>query len=107
MTNVFVGLLMFVGLLGIMVACTAPLNAILDIAKQSDNLNCKGFDYDGNGVVGNNVLDYNSSLNTDTVSCVAVDLAVPFIYLSIILAGVAALVMGRNEQQASMLDAGM
>ena len=107
MTNVFVGLLMFVMLIGVMVACTAPLNAILDISKQSDNLNCKGFDYDGDGTVGNNVYDYNSSLSTDKVSCVAVDLAVPFIYLSIILTGVAALVMGRNENQASMLDAGV
>ena len=107
MTNVFVGLLMFVGLMAIMVACTSPLNTILDISKQSDNLNCKGFDYDGNGVVGNSAYDYNSSLSTDTVSCVAVDMAVPFIYLSIIFAGVAALVMGRNENQASMLDQGV
>ena len=107
MTNVFVGLLMFVGLLAVMVACTAPLNAVLDIAKQSDNLNCKGYDYDGNGVVGNDVLDYNSSLATNRVACTAVDFAVPFIYLSIIFAGVAALVMGRNENTSSMLDQGL
>jgi hypothetical protein len=107
MTNVFTGLLMFVMLIGLMVAMTSPLNAFLDIAKQSDNLNCKGFDYEGNGVAGSSQYDYNATKATDTVSCTAVDLAVPFIYLSIILTGVAALVMGRNENQASMLDAGL
>lgn len=107
MTNVFVSLLMFVGLLAVMVACTAPLNAVLDIAKQSDNLNCKGFDYDGNGVVGNSLYDYNSSISTDTLSCVAVDFTVPFLYLSLIFGAVAAIVMGRNEQTSNMLDQGL
>ncbi len=85
----------------IMIAFIPALKSILDISKQSDNLNCPGFDYDKSGAVGTNALDYNSSLETDTVACLAINLYLPYIILIILIGGVSKLMYGRmaGEQQ--------
>ena len=83
----------------VMIALIPALKTILDIAKQSDNLNCPGYAINGDV---NNTLSYNSSLGTDTVACLAINLYLPYIILIILVVGVTKLMYGRTlgEQQA-------
>jgi len=63
-------------------------------------LNCPGYDYKNSGTIGDHKLDYNASLqNTDTVSCLAIGLYVPYIVLTILIAGVAKMLAGRMTPQ--------
>ena len=87
-----------------MVAFIPALKSILDISKQSDNLNCPGFDYDKSGTVGTNTLDYNSSLETDTVACLAIHLYLPYIILIILIRGVSKLMNGRMGEDKQALS---
>ena len=85
----------------VMIALVPGIKAVLNISKQSDNLNCAGFDYLGSGTVGDNVLDYNSSLATETLACLAINLYLPYIILVVLIGGVSKLMYGRvfGEQQ--------
>ncbi len=97
-----IGLLFLFMTITVMIALIPALKSILDISKQSDNLNCPGFDYDKSGTVGTNALDYNSTLETDTVACLAINLYLPYIILIVLIGGVTKLMYGRmsGEQQA-------
>ena len=93
---IIINLLFLFMTITIMIAFIPALKSILDIAKQSDNLNCPGFDYDKSGSVGTNALDYNSSLETDTVACLAINLYLPYIILIILIGGVSKLMYSRS-----------
>lgn len=64
-----------------------------NMAQQSDNLNCAGYKYGGNA---NDPLSYNSSLNTNSISCMAIKLYIPYIVLGVLIAGVALIFYGRS-----------
>ncbi len=96
---IMINLLFLFMTITIMIAFIPALKSILDIAKQSDNLNCPGFDFDKSGTVGSNALDYNSSLNTDTVACLAINLYLPYIILIILIGGVAKLLYSQTPGQ--------
>lgn len=84
----------------VMVALLPALKSILDVAQQSDNLNCPDFDYNHNGAIGDTKYDYNSSLSTDTTSCIAIKLYIPYIVLVVLIAGVSKMVYGRTFGQS-------
>jgi len=88
----------------VMIALVPGIKSVLNIAKQSDNLNCAGFDYDGSGTIGTNALDYNSSLATETLACLAINLYLPYIILIVLIGGVSKLMYGRafGEQQQAL-----
>jgi len=80
----------------VMVALLPGLKSILDVAQQSDNMNCAGFVYDGNP---NATLSYNSSLETNTTACLSLDLYLPYILLVVLIGGVSKILYGRPEEQ--------
>lgn len=55
-----------------------PINTFTDYAKQSNNLNCPGYVYNGDP---NNLLSYNASLRSDNLSCLGVTLFLPFLFI--------------------------
>lgn len=92
--GVLIALLMLVMTLLILVALLPLFTSVVNTARQSDHLNCAGYVYGGNST---NLLSYNSSLSTDSISCTAFDLTVPFIVLCVIIGGVAMLLSTRGE----------
>jgi len=91
-----IGILFLFMTISIMIAMIPALKEILNIAKQSDNLNCAGFDYGGSGTIGDNVLDYNSSLETETTACLAINLYLPYILLIVLIGGVTKLLYDKS-----------
>jgi len=98
---VMVNLLILVMTILILVAIIPILQAVLGVAKQSDNLNCPDYDYDGDGAF-NHPLDFNSTLEdtrTDRITCIAIGLYVPYIVLAILIAGVTHLMSRRGPYE--------
>lgn len=79
-------------MLAVFVAMIPALNSILGIAQQSNNLNCNGYTLNGNP---NATLSYNASLASDTISCMAIRLYLPYITLAILIGGVSFLLRDR------------
>lgn len=78
----------------VLVALIPALRDIIDIAQQSDGLNCAGYYYNGNA---GHVLSYNSSLSTNTTACLAIKLYLPYIVLVVLIAGVTRLFYGQAQ----------
>lgn len=95
---IMVNLLILVMTIAILVAVVPVFNTILGVAKQSNYLNCPGYDYDKSGTVGDHMYDYNATLSdsTDRISCIAIGLYVPYIVLAILIAGVTKLLTSRR-----------
>ena len=89
--NIMLSLLFFLMALGVLVVFISPMNDFLDIMQQSDNLNCRGFIYNGNE---NNTLSFNSSLDGgasgDPLACLALKLYLPYILLVFLVGGLMA-----------------
>lgn len=77
------------------IALLPGIKSIMDVGQQSDNLNCNGYKYDGDE---DHVLSYNSSLETNTTACIALDLYLPYILLVVLVGGVTRLLHGRGDQ---------
>jgi len=97
---IMVHLLILMMTVAITIALIPMLNAVLNIGKQSDNLNCDGYIHNGDS---GNALSHNSSLESDTISCIAVGLYVPYLLLAVLIGGITRLlagkVIGGEEQQ--------
>lgn len=89
-----VNLLFLVMVIGAMIGLLPMLSELLNMAQQSDGLNCKGYYYQGNP---NSTLSYNVSLQTNTLACLGLDLYLPYIVLAILVAGVTKLISGGNQ----------
>ena len=76
-------LLVLVFTIMIMVALIPLLNQILNLAQDNQNLNCAGY---------NGTNRYNSSLSTNTLACLAVQLYLPYIVLVILIGSIARLI---------------
>lgn len=82
---VMIQLVLLVMTIGILMVITPIINTFLNLAKQSDGLNCDGYIHNGDA---NNSLSYNSSLNTDSITCMLFKLFVPYIVLGVLIYGV-------------------
>lgn len=94
--NIMLSLLFFIMALGVMVAFISPMNDFIDIAQQSDNLNCKGFIYDSNvshSLSFNNLSDGGNS--GSPLACLALKLYLPYILLVFLIGGFSAVLGGR------------
>jgi len=89
---IMVNLLLFFMALAVLVAMIPAMKAMLDITQQSDSLNCPGYTVNGDAT---NKLSYNASLSTSTLSCMAINLYLPYIILVVLVAGVTKLLSGR------------
>lgn len=96
--NIILGLLFFMMGLGVLVIFISPINEFLDLAQQSDSLNCRGFVYNGDV---NHTLSFNSSLNNGAsgspLACLSLKLYLPYLLLVFLVAGVSAVLAGRAE----------
>jgi len=90
-----IGMFMAVFALMLFIAILSPMNTMINIAKQSDNLNCAGYSVSGNP---NNTLSYNSTLNTNELACVILNLYIPYIALGLLFY-LGARIMTRSPEQ--------
>lgn len=77
-----------------LVALIPAFSSIINMAQQSDSLNCAGYVYSGDA---GSVLSYNSSLSTNSIACFAIKLYLPYIVLGVLITGVALILYGRNS----------
>ena len=92
---VIINMLFLIMAIAVLIGIIPAMRSLLDVAKQSDTLNCPGFDYDQSGTIGSNALDYNSSLATETLACLAINLYLPYIVLIVLIAGVTKLMVSQ------------
>lgn len=97
--NIIFGLMIFLMGLAVMVMFISPINDMIDIAQQSDNMNCKGFIYDGNV---NATLSYNSTLDGGNsgspLGCLAIKLYLPYLLLIFLVGGIARVLAGKGAE---------
>ena len=86
-------LLLLVMVIMVMVSLMPALKEVLNIVQQSDGLNCNGYVYNGDA---NSALSYNSSLETNSMACIAIKLYLPYILLAVLIGGVGRLIAGRG-----------
>ena len=94
---IIVNLLFLFMTISILIAMVPALRSILNTAKQSDNLNCAGYNHTSDAA-----LSYNSSLGTETTACMAISLYLPYILLIVLIGGVSKLLYSQTlgQQQA-------
>lgn len=88
---IMINLLFFFMAVATVVALIPAFSTILQMAQQSDGLNCPGYSYQGNV---NHSLSYNSSLQSSTLACLGINLYLPYIVLAVLIGGVSKLLMG-------------
>jgi len=97
-SNIMLNLMFFILSLGVMVAFISPMNTFLNMAQQSDALNCDGYIYDGNA---NHTLSFNETLNGGAsgspLGCIALKLYLPYILLIFLIGGISAVLANRSE----------
>ena len=99
--NIMINLLFFIMGLGVLIAFISPINEFIDMAQQSDSLNCKGFIYDSNSTHAlsfDNASDGGAS--GSPIACLALKLYLPYLLLVFLIGGVAAVLGGKSEQLA-------
>jgi len=96
--NIMMSLLVFIMALGIVISFLSPISDFLDLASQSDALNCKGFIYNGDA---GHVLSYNNTLNGGSsgspLACIAIKLYLPYILLVFLVGGLSSVLAGKAE----------
>ncbi|MFI5405057.1 MAG: hypothetical protein ACHQ1D_00945 [Nitrososphaerales archaeon] len=85
--------------IAVLVAMIPALNSVLNIAQQSDYLNCQGYSYLGNA---NHTFSYNASLASNTLACLSIRLYLPYIVLVVLIGGVSKLLMDRGGSSQQM-----
>jgi hypothetical protein len=99
--NIMLNLMFFLMGLAVLVIFISPISAFIGIAETSNNLNCPGYVYNGNP---NATLSYNASLNSSSLTCLAMKLYLPYIVLACLIGGVSALLYNRvNEPEPTGL----
>lgn len=88
---IIINLLFLFMVIAVTVALIPAIKSILEISKQSDGLNCVGFTH-----ATNPALSYNASFTTDTTSCLAIALYLPYIILVVLIGGVSKLLYDRS-----------
>ena len=91
-----INLLMLFIAVTFLVALIPAFVEMQDMAQQSTSLNCVGYTYNGDAT---NVLSYNATIGTkSSIGCMAIKLYIPYIVLGVLIAGVAIIFYGRNQQ---------
>lgn len=97
--NIMLSLLFFIMALGVLIAFISPINEFIDMAQQSDALNCKGFIYGGDST---HSLSFNETRHNNNsgspISCLALKLYLPYILLVFLIGGIASVLGGRGAE---------
>jgi len=89
-----VNLLMLFIVVTFLIALIPGFVDILDVAQQSDGLNCAGYVYETNV---SHPLSYNATMGTkSSIGCMAMKLYLPYIVLGVLISAVAAILYGRS-----------
>lgn len=89
-----INLLMLFIVITFLVALIPGFVEMQDMAQQSDNLNCKGYEYNGDPL---STYSYNSTIGTkSSIGCMAIKLYIPYIVLGVLIAGVAMIFYGKS-----------
>jgi L-lactate permease len=87
-----INLLFLLMTVAVMIALIPEFNTLLNMAQQSNALNCQGYYFNGDV---NNTLSYNSTLPTNVLACLSIDLYLPYIIMAVLIAGVSRVLLGR------------
>ena len=91
--------MIFIMALGVMIAFISPLNEFLEMAQQSDAMNCKGYVYNGDTT---HTLSYNATLNNGNsgspIGCLALKLYLPYILLTFLIGGLGLVLANRGGE---------
>lgn len=94
--NIMINLMFFVMALGVLIVFINPINSMLDLIQQSDNMNCKG--YVSNGDV-NNPLSFNATKNNNAsgspLGCTVIKLYLPYLLIVFLVGGITAVLANR------------
>jgi len=97
--NIMINLLFFIIGLGVLIAFISPINEFIDEAQTSQNLNCKGFIYNGDN---SSTLSFNATANAGAsgspIACLTLKLYLPYILLVFLIGGLAGVLGGKTEQ---------
>lgn len=96
---IIINLLFLVITIAVMIALIPQLSSLLNQSQQSDYLNCRGYVFEGNPA---SPFSYNSSLRTNTLACLSIDLYLPYIILAVLIAGVSRVVLGRVQTESGI-----
>lgn len=94
-----INLLFLLMTIAVMVALIPELTTLLNLAQQSDYLNCKGYSYNGDP---NSRFSYNDSLESNTLACISIDLYLPYIVMAVLIAGVSRVILGRITTESGI-----
>ena len=90
-----INLLMLFITITFLVALIPGFVSMQDMAQQSDNMNCAGYNYNGLGTT--HPLSYNATVGTKSaIGCLAIKLYLPYIVLGVLIAGVALIFYGKS-----------
>jgi hypothetical protein len=87
-----INLLFLLMTVAVMIALIPEFNTLLNMAQQSNALNCQGYYYNGDV---NNSLSYNATLATNVLACLSISLYLPYIIMAVLIAGVSRVLLGR------------
>lgn len=80
--NIMIGMFFAVFALMLFIAILSPMNTMINIAKQSNNLNCAGYiDIDATASMN---YSYNASVPSNELACVILNLYIPYIALGLL-----------------------
>lgn len=94
-----INLLFLLMTIAVLVALIPELTMLLNMAQQSDYLNCAGYRYQGDP---NSRYSYNDSLESNTLACISIDLYLPYIVMAVLIAGVSRVILGRITTESGI-----
>lgn len=92
--NLMINMLFFFMALAILIVFIGPIKSFIDIAQGSNNLNCAGF-VDPSASASQNY-SYNVSKGSENLSCLAIKLYLPYLFLVFLITGVSKLLYDRG-----------
>lgn len=96
MVHLMIALIMGFMAIAMLVALIPGFTDILDVAKQSDGLNCKGYVYNGDPT---NALSYNATIGTKSnIACLGISLYLPYLVLAVLLGVVMYILYDKSSQ---------
>jgi len=96
---IILGIMILIMSVILFIAVLPAIKNVLDNSRGCDNLNCKGYkDRDADGTsasctAGNRT--YDSTIEEDTITCVIVDIVLPYLILGVLVALIAGLMYGK------------
>jgi len=92
------GLMFFIMGLIVMIAFISPITQIINMAQQSDSLNCQGYIFGGNV---DSQWSFNATLNGGAsgspIGCMVIKLYLPYILLVFLIGGISVVLSNRAE----------